>query len=464
MEYVIYFGYFVALLVLVSAVGILIKGALHFGSSRENSALPLLLTYPILIVVALTTIFGGRDLSISADIIPVLQIKHPIVIWFSRLTNLFILLFSLERIVRYVFNPRSERVGSYWLLIAYLVFYATNLISPLLFGYRSFFANDQLYMLFVGVAVILATSDDMWNMIRHQRNALALFVFFSFIVLVVNPSMVTWSNYQGLIPGLSLRFSGLSNHPNVMGPLMVILLLLLFVKPFSNSWINRIVWVLGLAGLLLAQSKTAWLATLAALTYLTYTNYRQQVVERFFDFRRPALAASILSALMLILLVASAFIMFGKFSFVDQFLLTREGSDLLTMTGRTDIWQIALREWQLHPLFGYGLSLFDDFHRMQYALPAAVHAHSQFYQVLASAGVIGVFGLIFYMATLLILGIKVNNSSMGLSIALLIVISFRSVSEVPLALHGLGLEQVVQLLLLMVIAGSLRHIQATSTI
>ena len=459
MAYVIYFGYFIVLLVFISAVGLSIKGALHFGNSRENSVLPLLLTYPILIIVALTTILGGRDLSLPADIVPVMQMKHPIVIWFSRLTNVFILLFSLERILRYVFNPRSERVGSYWLIIAYLVFYTTNLISPLLFGYRSSFATDQLYMLFVGVAVILATSNDMSNMVRHQRNALALFVFFSFIVLAIKPSMVTWSNYQGLIPGLSLRFSGLSNHPNVMGPLMVVLLLLLFVKPFSNSWINRIVWVLGLAGLLLAQSKTAWLATLAALTYLTYTNYRQQVAERFFDFRRPELAASILSVLMLILLVASAFIMFGKLSFVDQFLQTREGSDLLTMTGRTDIWQIALREWQQHPLFGYGLNLFDDFHRMQYALPAAVHAHSQFYQILASAGLVGVFGFIFYIATLLKFGFKVNKSSMGLSIALFIVIFFRSVSEVPLALHGLGLEQVVQLLLLMVIAGSLRNIK-----
>jgi O-antigen ligase len=88
-------------------------------------------------------------------------------------------------------------------------------------------------------------------------------------------------------------------------------------------------------------------------------------------------------------------------------------------------------------------------------MPYAVSAHSQFYQSLASAGIVGVAGLAIYAMTLFRFALKTAKSSKGLSMALFIMLFLESISETPLSIYNLGPELMLHLFLLMIIAAHL---------
>jgi O-antigen ligase len=74
----------------------------------------------------------------------------------------------------------------------------------------------------------------------------------------------------------------------------------------------------------------------------------------------------------------------------------RGGENLFTLTGRTYIWATSLNTWLDDPVFGYGLGLWEGEYRATHA-PLFPHAHNQFIQTLASAGVVGLLGLLAYL-------------------------------------------------------------------
>ena len=154
--------------------------------------------------------------------------------------------------------------------------------------------------------------------------------------------------------------------------------------------------------------------------------------------------------------VRIAAIMFGGLlDRVETYLDTREGTALMTLVGRTEIWNVALEEWRNHPAFGYGLTIWDLDYRAQIGIPSATHAHNQLYQSLASAGVTGVVGLTIYTATLLWFVLKTAKASHGLTLALFLLLFNYSISEVPLSMSSYGPPQLMHLLLLMVVASTL---------
>lgn len=156
------------------------------------------------------------------------------------------------------------------------------------------------------------------------------------------------------------------------------------------------------------------------------------------------------------LALASVWLMFGGLeNKVAKYLSTREGTDLLSLTGRNLIWEVAVQEWQRNPLFGAGLQLWTDSFRMQIGLSGAVHAHSQFFQSLSTAGIVGVVGLIFYAIVLMRCSLITAKASEGLAPALFVLLLIRSISEVPMSMIGYGTEQLTHLLLLMIIAANL---------
>jgi O-antigen ligase len=137
-----------------------------------------------------------------------------------------------------------------------------------------------------------------------------------------------------------------------------------------------------------------------------------------------------------------------------DFFASADGAELLSMTGRDRIWAVAIEEWQNNPLFGYGPGLWDSDFRASIGLLNATNGHNQFMDTLARSGSVGAAALVLYAAALLVLSVKYARSTGGFSLALLLMLALRSISEVPLLLFGYGTELFAHLLLIVTLASA----------
>jgi exopolysaccharide production protein ExoQ len=105
---------------------------------------------------------------------------------------------------------------------------------------------------------------------------------------------------------------------------------------------------LGFALVVLAQSTGALAATVLALGCGVVVSQ----MRRFSRFQRLVLALlGVLSLVFMTLVIASAQ------DQIQDFILTTTGKDA-TLTGRTDLWTVALEEWAKHPILGQGYQAF----------------------------------------------------------------------------------------------------------
>jgi O-antigen ligase len=139
---------------------------------------------------------------------------------------------------------------------------------------------------------------------------------------------------------------------------------------------------------------------------------------------------------------------------ISDYLDTEQGNQLMTLTGRDQIWAIAWEEWHSNPWFGYGPGLFDDDFRMAVNMPNATNAHNQFMDTLARSGTIGAAALIAYAIVLMVLSFKFAKRTAGLSAALFIALALRAISEVPMMLFGYGTELFGHMLLIVTLAAA----------
>jgi exopolysaccharide production protein ExoQ len=461
LEFISIFVYGLVAFLLPIAMVVTLAAALHWGQRRENGLMPYLF-YPVLLIVAVTILLSGRNLYLISDFAQMVLVKHPIATWISRLTSVSLLVIASERILRRFFVLAPSENALKPLVIAFCFYCFTNVFTSALLAEHTSFSHDYFYMAIAGVAVLFASRRDGDVAVISARNALFCLLVFSALCILVKPELVLSRDYQGYIPGLRYRYAGLSNHANAFGPLVVVFLMCLWIQPFKRAWLTNFSWMLGAFSLLLAQSKTSWIAFILCFICLAYFGHREFLKQRLFDFKRPNFLIGILLLLMLAAMALFILIMFGSVGDkLNSYLVSRAGNDLVSMTGRNQIWDVAIQEWRKYPIFGYGLSIWNEDFRAQIGLPAAYHAHNQFFQSLASAGLVGVVGLITYAVILFRYTLKTAESSKGLSVALYVMIFARSISEVPLAMNSFGPEQIVHLLLLMVIVANTSIYQAS---
>jgi O-antigen ligase len=407
---------------------------------------------------AAAIISSDRNLFIFSEDSPLATLP-PHLAWLGRINSALIVFASCQRLTRPFISPKAESRAPTALLIAFVIYFVTNAVTAAFFSSHPSIQHDYFYLLFAGSAALLFTEGEEVIAIRAARNAYFILLTASVGFLVLNPSLVLSSNYlTGFIPGFTFRYAGLAPHANSLGMMISLFFVCLANKPFANRWLNFVAWVMGFLSLLACQSKTNWIAIIVALACISYFNYGAFIKRRFFDFKKPIVPALFIFALMTIATALTGIIMFGELGGkIDTLLSSRAGSELLSLSGRDLIWDVALNEWHNSPLFGYGLTIWDEAHRAKIGLPNAVSAHGQFYQSLASAGIFGVFGLFVYVVTLCWFSLKTAKSSKGLTLALFSMILFRSISETPLTpinhFHADGLTHV---LLLMVIAAQFK--------
>jgi exopolysaccharide production protein ExoQ len=446
-----------SLVVFVAAIiGVIAYGAiLHWGRHREVGLLPYIF-YPVIINVLLQISATKRNLflMISSELSENVVVLPAYTLWMSRVTSVFIMLGASERIINRLLRYHKGSPTPVGLSLAFAFFFVTTVLFSAFLGTNTSISHEYFYLFLGGSAALLFTQAEGEAAIRAARNAIFLCLLASAACLLVKPELVMFKGYnEGVIPGLTIRYFGLTSHANSLGPITVVFLLCLWSRPYPGG-INTLAWVVGIATLVLAQSKTSWICFSLSVPCMLYFRYGALIARYLFDFRRPVFLVTFLMGGMLVLMGAVMVIMFGPLGNpLSSFFYSQAGADLMSMTGRNEIWAVALREWNRNPLFGYGLTIWDEKHRARIGIPAAVTAHSQFYQTLASAGIVGVAGLIVYAVTLLRYALKTVRVSQGLTLSFFLLLFMRSISEVPLTMVGYyGPDELTHILILMVIA------------
>jgi hypothetical protein len=410
----------------------------------------------MLALVALDVLLSGRDLSqVFAELAGSGPgaMRHPAMAWLQRIVSLLLVVASAERILHYFKDHKQP--PSFILLASYIVFWIGTVAMPALLGSHRQVGHEYAYSLIIGVAAALTTSQDVGKIIDSARTALFAVLLVSVLLIPVLPSMVLDASYrQGFLPGMP-RLGGVAPHPVAMGMFAQTALLLLWARPFPRRWLNVLAWILGLGVLVFAQSKTAWLAFLLCSMCMLVVRNGPGLWRRLGDPREGTSGIVFCLGLMAFAVALIGLVLFADVEGqLNDFFDTTQGAQLISMTGRDQIWAVAIEEWHANKLFGYGPGLWDDDFRASINMPNATSAHNQFMDTLARAGTVGAIALALYACVLLTLSIRYAKATRGLSLALFIGLLLRAISEVPLLLFGYGLELFAHVLLIVVLAAA----------
>jgi len=417
-EEIVSFSIYASAALILAVAAVLWLGAAMEVEGRLRRVMVPALYALILVYGCIAPILNGRDLY-APDVFAAPSGAGK---WFLRLVLLAVLTICVSRLLAAAFSRENRGAGGGGLLVAFGLFFLTNTVLSSALGTHPEFRHEHYYVLFLVAAVYASRTQDPGTAIHFAKSGLLIFLIASCLVSVVAPELTIERDYHSWIPGVTIRFWGLESHANSMGPLALVYLLLAMHQPFERRWLQRLGLVIGVAVLVMAQSKTTWIAAAITVPLLVLLRSRAWGPAAF-----SFLAAGFLVALAMLLLPAVGVS-------VEEFLETRQGHEAATFTGRDLIWTLAVQEWTHNPLFGYGLTMWNDAYRMQIGLEHAISAHNQFLQSLSMAGAMGLMGLLVYLGALFFYAIKARRGSRGLSVALLIVVLVRCVTETPLSL------------------------------
>jgi O-antigen ligase len=407
---------------------------------------------------ALAVLLSGRDLSLLFNDLQAADmgasgIRGPIIVWGQRAVSILLVIAAAERVVSHI--AQHKHLPSPILAWTFVTYWLSTVAAPAMFGSHRHLSHEYLYTLVIGFAVLLSTAADGKKILDASRNALFLFMLAGVVLIPVQPALVLDTSYaQGLLAGVP-RLGGLATHPVALGMLAQVALLVLWARPFKRAWLTRLSWILGLFVLFMAQSKTAWGAFILCSACMLAVRHGANLWRRLGDPRQNVFGIVVCLCVIVGTLGVMALILLGNVEgqFLN-FLDTSEGAQLISMTGRDQIWAVAIEEWQANPLFGYGPDLWDAAFRASIAMPNAVNAHNQFMDTLARSGSLGAAGLVLYASVLLVLSVRHAKTTGGLSLALFTGLALYSISEVPLMLFGYGPDLFAHLLLLVVLASA----------
>lgn len=425
---------------LTAAVGLGV--ALHL--QRLTGHWVAVLTVPMLAAgIGGSSLLSGRDLRYAATHIDVIAIGDGGgATWPLRLLTALLVGLSVASIVARLFAPRSSVAArGRPLAWAFVLYTLCNSILNSLFGTVPAFSHNSLYVPIVFLAVFMARDEDPRPMLQAALWAVAALMLASLAAAMARPNLAMQPDYRGWIPGLHARLWGVGSNPNSIGPLAVLLLLLLHLQPPARRWLRWGAAASAWAVLVLAQSKTAWAAGLACAALLLWNAHAFDAQARV---RTGAVLVCVALASLGVLLLLTGV---GS-RFVDKLMASQAGADITTLTGRVQIWSAAVAAWRDNPLFGYGPSAWGPAHRAAIGLPFAFSAHNQAMQALSVAGSLGLGSLLLFVIVLGRYAWQARSATRGVSLALLVFVLLRCVTEAPLTVNTLFNGDTLALLVL----------------
>jgi len=435
-EQVVSFSIYVIGAFVLSLGGVLAFGVAMEGETRFRRLMVPALYLLIIVTGCVTVILSGRNVSVAGVDISSIALPPTLLSkWIPRLAVLTALTVCMARVLAALFSRENRSKGGSALFVAFLFFFLTNYVFNSALGMEPEFTHGQYYALLFFTAVFASRTQDPETAIRFLKWGLAIFMAASLVVSHVAPDLAIQRNYSGWLPGITIRFWGLGLNPNSTGPLALLYLLIAIHQPFERRWSQYLGLSMAILVLILTQSKTAWVAAMVAVPLLHLL--RSSYAKRSDDTPpvRSSSAMSLTATSTLSLGVVGVFVLLvlpqlgvSIYGGVGAML----GDDVSTLHGRDVIWALAVEEWARNPLFGYGVTIWDAAYRAQIGMLHAYSAHNQFFQSLSAAGLFGVIGLVIYLAILSRNAISARHKTRGLSVALLVFVLARCVTEAPL--------------------------------
>jgi O-antigen ligase len=386
----------------------------------------------VLLSMVVTVILQKRDLRL--DLAPEL-LGDPAADRASQVITLLCLAIAFERSLRFVFRGEYARARGGWMLLALMLYIVTvNLVAATL-GSHGGASLHLLYAPLFTVAVFAYAQDHVDRCVSVSRNALFGFMLVSLAFFPFKREMVAEPNYAfTFIPGLTDRFYGFANHANTLAPLCFVLMVALFLQPFARRWLTGIAWLVAWVCMVLTQSKTSIGLAILLVAVLVLQEKLQRARERdgmavglgtMRLLTGLSMVATLVVALSVVALIANP-------NFAQKLPPMVDTQQVTSFTGRTTIWRETLKVVRDNPLFGYGPGLWDVEFQRRTGMPYA-HAHSQYVQTLGAAGAIGLATLFFYLVVLLRTAWRARIGSRGVSLALVLFVIIRGITEVPLS-------------------------------
>jgi hypothetical protein len=295
----------------------------------------------------------------------------------------------------------------------------------------------------------LGRQDGLQNALAPLRNAMRVFCVANIAAVLFVPSWCLEPDFSAsIVPGISWRLHGLSNHANAIGPMLGLGVL---VELIAQPRRGRLVAIVALCCLLLlTQSKTSLVALAVAVPIPMLVILRDRTGFQL----SPALTFAALAWCLLFALSGVAVV--GSLAVHTGHLPEEQ---LETLTGRTEIWRIVYDVWRDNPLFGYGPGLFDA--GMQSVYQSALgwqvhHAHNQLVDILGRSGILGVLAWVGFVV--LAVWSSVRRPARLMATAPFVIFMLVSTQSEPWFTHFTFVERPWLLILLVVL-----HAEAEKT-
>ena len=318
------------------------------------------------------------------------------------------------------------------LLAALLSFYIGSLLVQGFLSEHVGFSHKELYVPILLLAAYCQPVRDLRLVLGAAKLAVAALLLGSLIGIAVRPDFVLHRPEPGVIPGIDWRLFGLTAHANTLGPVALLGMLLELYSPCRRRWMLWLNLGSGVAVFVLAQSRTAWVAGLLILLVVWVPlSIRPGRTSGGDPHGFSRAVWTLIGCMVLLIAVVGGMAAFGGTEYLQR------KTDLGTLNGRFQIWDITLQAWRDNVLFGYGPEIWGAERRVRFNMFHVGQAHNQFVQTLGEAGLVGLVLLIVYLLALLCAAWRRFVESRGLVLALLVLLLARSVTEAPMRSEGL---------------------------
>ena len=373
----------------------------------------------------------------------------------SRWLSLFLLGAATVEIFRGGVRARAAaKPDPAWpLLAAVLSFYIGSLLVQGFLSDHVGFSYKELYVPILLLAAYCQPVRDLGLVLSTAKLAVATLLLGSLIGIAVSPDFVLHRPEPGVIPGIDWRLFGLTAHANTLGPVALLGMLLELYSPSRRQWMRWLILGAGVAVFVLAQSRTAWVAGLLIMMFVWVPlSIRPGRTSGAGSHGFSRAVWTLIGCIALLIAVVAGMAALGGTEYLQR------KTDLGTLNGRFQIWDITLQAWRDNVLFGYGPEIWGAERRMRFNMFHVGQAHNQFVQTLGEAGLVGLVLLIAYLLALLYAAWRHFVVSRGLILALLVLLLARSVTEAPMRSEGLlSWATFLHLLLLLVACHYMRQ-------
>ena len=352
----------------------------------------------------------------------------------SRWFSVFLVMASLLEVARGWLQDLARKSSdpARPLLFAMLAYYVgTTLIQAVASDHPEFEARS-LYVPILLAAVYYQRPARLGPVIAATRWVILALMLGSLAGVWLHPDFVMHRPDSSWLPGIDWRLFGLAPHANSLGPIALLGILVELHSPSRWKLLRGLVFVSATAVLVLAQSKTVWatVPVMLAVVWLPLSLLRTSAGgDLGHDFRRSVLTLS--GVIVVLVLVVAAAVAFDVVDTIEH------RSDLVTLTGRTRIWDITLQAWQENVLFGYGPGIWGAERQREFQMFHVGQAHNQVVQTLGEAGLVGLVLLLVYLGALLVSALGTFVASRGIVLMLLMLMLVRCVTEAPLRTEGI---------------------------